>query len=348
MFGWRFFFPSLRRALHVAGPVFPALWPLSRIERFLARASSPSQVYTQTVPFDHQAAKRSVCVCFFKHRHTSHEQQHLPPTHTHPTGIRFLAPRHCTPVPRRCLTALSHSISIACCGPTLFFHASPVLTIPAKKTKTIWRQDHSDSDGEGAGEAGLAGRRFFNRKRRSTETSLASADRVQPNTEGQGRLRRMSLAMSRRPRASSLQTPAAGTSAEGGGGPTPAPLGSQGASRKLNDGDEIEVATRGVAASAAGGGGGGGRVDNEEETAKEKELPPFTMALAVMLTGLRVFVVDQVRCGPRLINLKALGDMVLICAGGTLWVPSDRNRCVDQNCSRAFPTVCRYSGCTFP
>lgn len=122
---------------------------------------------------------------------------------------------------------------------------------------------------------------------------MSSIDRAQPNTEG--RLRRMSLAMSRRPRTSSVQsTASAGSAAEGGGGPTVAPLGRQGATRKLIDGDEIEVATRGAAASAAAGG----RIDNEEEIAKEKELPPFTMALAVMLTGLRVFVVDQVRFGP--------------------------------------------------
>ena len=163
---------------------------------------------------------------------------------------------------------------------------------------------------------------------------MSSVDRVQNNTEGQGRLRRMSLAMSRRPRASSLQTAA---SAAEGDGQAPAPLGRQGATRKLIDGDEIEVATRGAAASAAGGGGG--RVDHEEETAKEKELPPFTMALAVMLTGLRVFVVDQVRCSPRLLALDT------VCC----FVPLDRNLSVYQYCcARAFHTVCRYSDCTFP
>lgn len=189
------------------------------------------------------------------------------------------------------------------------------------KTQTFGAQDHSDSDGESTGEAG-PGRRFFGRKRRSTDASLSSVDRVQPSTEG--RLRRMSLAMSRRPRASSVPTPSVGTTAAVGvGGPGPAPLGRQGATRKLNDDNEIEVATRGAAAAAVAEG----RTDNEEETGKEKELlPPFTMALAVVLTGLRVFVVDQVR----LFALSgAFYGMVLL---GTLRLPLDRNRSVYRYC----------------
>ncbi|CAM9972424.1 unnamed protein product, partial [Ectocarpus sp. 8 AP-2014] len=61
-------------------------------------------------------------------------------------------------------------------------------------------------------------------------------------------------------------------------------------------GDEVEVETRGVAAAAATTNESEGRDDppaqnNEDE---KEPLPPFTMALAVMLTGLRVLIVDQV------------------------------------------------------
>lgn len=164
-----------------------------------------------------------------------------------------------------------------------------------KLDENLQYQDNSDSDGESTGEAGPAGRRFFNRKRRTTDTSLSFVERGgQSATEG--RLRRMSNVIARRPRTSSLHSGTAEGEAvedKGDGGPATAWLATQGSRKLSSGGDEIEVATRGAAVAAAGAAGS----TSNDDSAKEKELlPPFTMALAVMLTGLRVFVVDQV-CG---------------------------------------------------
>lgn len=157
-------------------------------------------------------------------------------------------------------------------------------------------QDNSGSDGESTGEVGPAGRRFFNRKRRSTDASLSTLERGGAATT-EGRLRRMSNVIARRPRAASIPPITAdGEAVEGGGGggdPTTASLATRGGSRKSSSGDEIEVATRGASGAGAGAGVAGRRSGDDSD--KEKEmLPPFTMALAVMLSGLRVFVVDQV------------------------------------------------------
>lgn len=182
-----------------------------------------------------------------------------------------------------------------------FLHRSNLLaTIVRKLDQNSQCQDNSDSDEESTGEAGPAGRRFFNRKRRSTDASFSIAERGgAPTTEG--RLRRMSNAIARRPRTSSLQSSTAegeaveGWGGGGGGDPIAAPLATRGGSRKSSSGDEIEIATRGAAGAGAGAGAGAAGRRSSEDSAKEKELlPPFTMALAVMLSGLRVFVVDQV------------------------------------------------------
>lgn len=181
-------------------------------------------------------------------------------------------------------------------------------------------QDHSDSDDESTGEVGTSGRRFFGRKRRSTDASLSFVERgqqqqQQPNTEG--RLRRMSNVISRRPRNSSLPLASTmeGEAVEDGGvrgrTATAAALPSaRPAWVSRERGDEVEVETRGAvaAAAAAAASEAGGRddppVENNED---EKEpLPPFTMALAVMLTGLRVLIVDQVRGGAGRLGLMFL------------------------------------------
>ncbi|CAM9189340.1 unnamed protein product, partial [Hapterophycus canaliculatus] len=163
--------------------------------------------------------------------------------------------------------------------------------------------DNSDSDGESTGESGISGRRFFTRKRRSTDASLSFVDRGQPNTEG--RLRRMSNVISRRPRTSSL--PSTNTEGESvadrdRGHITASSAAKVEALRTVDD--EVELATSGAAATAAenssrggdaqGAAVAGARLKKEEEDEEEDSLPPFTMALAVMLTGIRVFLVDQV------------------------------------------------------
>lgn len=165
-------------------------------------------------------------------------------------------------------------------------------------------QDNSDSDDGSTGESGISGRRFFTRKRRSTDASLSFVDRGQPSTEG--RLRRMSNVISRRPRTASL--PSTTTEGEIVEGRDRGHI-TESCAVKVEvlraSGDEIEAASSGAAAVAAGSAGNRGDAEgaaaasavdnNDEEDEDEDSLPPFTMALAVMLTGVRVFLVDQVR-----------------------------------------------------
>lgn len=198
--------------------------------------------------------------------------------------------------------AFTHAIPLPCTSPCLVVirlarpHAQH-----CRRNSTDALQDNSDSDDESTGESGLSGRRFFNRKRRSTDTSLSFVDRGHPNTEG--RLRRMSNVISRRPRTSSL--PSTTTEGEAAGdrdrGHITASCAATGQDLRAS-GDEVEVVTSGAAAAAgasnssvAQGAAAAGATDsNEEEDEEEDSLPPFTMALAVMLTGVRVFLVDQV------------------------------------------------------
>lgn len=149
-------------------------------------------------------------------------------------------------------------------------------------------QGDSDSEKEEGGGEG-ASRRFFPKKRRSSsnDVPISNAERLPP----EGRLRRMSNAMSRRPR--TLQASAAPGEADHSGSVHPAlpPEQQNGRSSggiRSTDGT-AELSVSGENASAPGNQGAAG-----EETAEEELPPPFTMALAVMLTGLRLFLVDQV------------------------------------------------------
>ena len=164
-------------------------------------------------------------------------------------------------------------------------------------------QDDSDSDGDSA-EGTSANRRFFGRRRRQLSNDNYSASIDRQHTEG--RLRRMSNAMSRRPRT----VPATGSSdgVDGGSGPivasSPAPGEAGSAGNKVDrGGKEVASASAGAAGAGAAGetdagpadAGRGDAAAKGEQDTQEALPPPITMALAVMLTGLRLFVVDQVR-----------------------------------------------------
>lgn len=151
-------------------------------------------------------------------------------------------------------------------------------------------QDASDSSDDDVETMG-ASRRFFVKKRRSSSTDVPlTGERHYP----QGPLRRMSNAMSRRPRTGSLQSAPNATAedviAEGLAGPD------SGAATK----NGVGVAGDGAAGEGAASAVAVGSEEVAKDTnakAAEDEPPPFTMALAVTLTGLRLFLVDQVTFG---------------------------------------------------
>lgn len=106
--------------------------------------------------------------------------------------------------------------------------------------------------------------------------------------------------MTRRSKTGHVFSSTSGDEAAGGGSGNLAPVaGATQLSVAIDDG-------KSPARDVDGGGGVGattrlGKVDTgaegdaTENQASENEPPPFTMALAVMLSGLRLFVVDQVR-----------------------------------------------------
>lgn len=171
-------------------------------------------------------------------------------------------------------------------------------------------QDDSDSDDDEGSTAGGSSRRFFPKKRRhlSNDTAISASFNDRQH-HAEGRLRRMSHAMSRRPRANTS------SSADGGSGPISAapsahrgsgalsPAGMQVTRRNRSRiGDTGGEAAGGAGAATSADGGGDGQTaeeDDDEDSDKDELPPPFTMALAVMLTGLRLFLVDQARLSKR-------------------------------------------------
>lgn len=150
------------------------------------------------------------------------------------------------------------------------------------------KQDESDSSDDDVETTG-GSRRFFVKKRRSVSTDVSSsAERHYP----EGPLRRMSNAMSRRPRASSIQSVSTATAeevfAEG-----LAPPGLE-AATKDGVGGGVGMESGGTVVPSALAGGGEEAAKETKAKAMEEGPPPFTMALAVTLTGLRLFLVDQV------------------------------------------------------
>lgn len=153
------------------------------------------------------------------------------------------------------------------------------------------KQDESDSSDDDVETTG-GSRRFFVKKRRSVSTDVSSsAERHYP----EGPLRRMSNAMSRRPRASSIQSVSTATAeevfAEG-----LAPPGLEPATKRgVGGGVGMENGgTAGEMVPSALAVGGEEAAKETKAKAMEEGPPPFTMALAVTLTGLRLFLVDQV------------------------------------------------------
>lgn len=140
------------------------------------------------------------------------------------------------------------------------------------------KQDDSNSDEEDNGST-VGSRRFFTKKRRSTASTgeVSSAlSIVEGQQHHESRLRRMSNVMSRRSRTSSTTSEV---------GPSDGGIGTTDSATAPREGSTM-------VGSDSRASGALGDAPMEEE---EKLPPPFTMALAVMLSGLRVFLVDQVR-----------------------------------------------------
>lgn len=109
----------------------------------------------------------------------------------------------------------------------------------------------------------------------------------------------MSNAISRRPRAIPMSATSS-EAADGGSGPIAS-------DRHWREAGSVKETARETGANETAGGGAAGEMDpvrastsgeegvaRDEDSDQENLPPPFTMALAVMLTGLRLFVVDQV------------------------------------------------------
>lgn len=205
---------------------------------------------------------------------------------------------------------------------------------------TVRPQNESmDSDEDASSEARLGEerggpRRFFARRRKfsgdvAALSIMASAEQRHHNADAapQGPLRRrMSHVMTRRSR--TLPTVASESSegrVEGDGGGDAVTASSKESLDDTKSGDVPPTDTRG------GVGEDGldtvtetnreiyGAVDDAEDKAKEAEPPPFTMALAVMLTGLRLFVVDQVWfChGQTRVGVSSMEQWVVRCNGAS-------------------------------
>lgn len=135
--------------------------------------------------------------------------------------------------------------------------------------------------------------RFFSKRRRASTVDALSSTSERPPPEG--RLRRMSHAMSRRQRTVQPVFVSSDDASEGVTvleGSRQQQQGVQTAAEDENAASSPVDAAAPDDGAAAGGGEGGAALG--ERNAQEELPPPFTMALAVMVTGLRVFLVDQV------------------------------------------------------
>lgn len=153
------------------------------------------------------------------------------------------------------------------------------------------RKDESDSGEDGSSDLRVperASRRFFSKKRRNYSGEVSSQS-TEKQSEGGGPLRRrMSQVMTRRSRTAPTHSL---ESSEGPDGDHTAASAAAGnvVIEASNTPGEMEVGTNGVVG-----------IDGPEEAGlaapekAEEEPPPFTMALAVTLTGLRLILVDQV------------------------------------------------------
>lgn len=135
--------------------------------------------------------------------------------------------------------------------------------------------------------------RFFGKRRRaSTVDALSStSERQLP----EGRLRRMSHAMSRRQRTVQPVFVSSDDASEG----VTTLEGSRQQQQGVQTAEEDDNAASSSVDAAAPDDGAAAVGDEDEadlgkRNAQEELPPPFTMALAVMVTGLRVFLVDQV------------------------------------------------------
>lgn len=170
----------------------------------------------------------------------------------------------------------------------------------------------SDSDDDVSSEARLAeergARRFFTKRHRrgsvdaGSMLTASSVERQNTDAAQQGTIRRrMSKVVTRRNRTVPVMSSGSDMAGEGGGGDDTGAYSSPEDQDAVKNGEALVVD---VNDSGEDGGGakitetriGNDRANGDaEEEAEQEEPPPFTMALAVMLTGFRVFVVDQVR-----------------------------------------------------
>lgn len=206
-----------------------------------------------------------------------------------------------------------------------------VVASPRRREGYIWlnwqvswhycrQQDQSsDSEDDVSSEPRLGGergaRRFFTKRQRKVSgdagatVTTSAAERQHTDVAQQGALRRrMSKVITRRNRTvPTLSSGSSDKAIEGvlGGDDAPAAI-------SIEDRDAVknsEPPVVDVNGREEGGGGttiagmrdGNDGADDgaEEKEARQEEPPPFTMALVVMLTGLRLFVVDQVCCADR-------------------------------------------------